>query len=83
VKPSIPAFLLLFSLFAAGCGDGTSVVERDGEQTRDTSIPLAPAATLTVDQLRRQLGANENANFQKVRGEFVEAYLADSGVTDL
>lgn len=75
------AFLTLLAL-AAGC---------DSRQTGadDESAPPIPVAEATepegvsISDLRRQLGANRNAQFVRTGGEIAEVELFDSGVSDL
>ena len=78
----ITSFLCILPVFA-GCS-GT-----DADPTEQVeSPPVAPSkagpdAPRTVAQLRRELKANQNAEFRKVGGEIVEANLAGSGVRDI
>ena len=67
-----------------GCGDAD-------ESSADSTAPpvllepdeALPPLPLTVAELRSKLKANENARFQKVGGEIVEAHLIHSGVSDI
>lgn len=75
---------LLVTIAASGCGQSAT-----DETSTDSSpdVMAAPAelqaGPMTAAELRAALGANENAKFQKVGGEIVEAYLLDSGVKDI
>jgi len=71
-------------LAIAGCADS------DSEDTGSNSAPPVKTATasdepqvLSARQLRRMLGANEKAKFERFGNDIVEAHLFQSGVKDI
>jgi Leucine-rich repeat (LRR) protein len=68
----------------AGC-EGDRAAAPTGEASAPP-VPVAPATPpegISASELRRRLGANENAQFQRTGGEITQVDLHDSGVTDL
>lgn len=67
-----------------GCG-GSS--EPDPQLTEDSeqAVPEseAPRRAMSVAELRKKLGANQNAQFEKSMGEIYQVKLYQSGVTDI
>lgn len=81
MKVFVPWWVLLMASFA-GCGDAAAPSKPEAPPTRvapvDTSNP-----PITAAELRRRLGANEQAAFREDGGRIVAAQLSGSGVTDL
>ena len=75
------AAVFALMLTSAGCS------ERPSQSSEDPPLPVEALDTkppqLTPDELRRRLGANENAHFQLAGSEIALAQLSNSGVTDL
>lgn len=72
--------------FSTGCGDvETSSPRTDTKYEIPTVNEPAGGRDLepSADELRDQLGANENARFEKVAGRIRSARLFDSGATNL
>ncbi|MEW4487903.1 hypothetical protein AB1L42_07450 [Thalassoglobus sp. JC818] len=83
---------LAFSLTVSGCSENPTSESSDNsassfnavkpdEQTSDGESEVPKM--LTADELRRQLGANENAHFEKTGRNFTVADLGNSGITTL
>lgn len=74
-------------LLLCGCGDPQSDVSDSVSRTSQPPVPVAPVdttgSTLTVAELRLQLGANDRAEFRKVAGRIRYVSLFGSGVTDI
>ena len=81
VKELLPCWVLL-AVLISGCGDAAAPSKPGGPPT-----PVAPVDTsnppITAAELRRRLGANEQAAFREDGGRIVGVQLAGSGVTDL
>lgn len=76
-------FCVLLALAIGGCEP--SATDSESAATQEVEIPTAPARAkvTTIADLRKALGANDNAQFFKRSGEIYRAQLGQSGVTDL
>lgn len=74
---------MLAAFFLAGCGR----TEDAKNAASDPQPPVAPIDTAggdpTTGELRKRLGANEQAEFRRIGGRVRIAELADSGISDL
>jgi internalin A len=84
ISHCLPSVILL-GLATAGCGDGAS--ESTNRSNGDPPIPVMPVDTaepqVSIAELRRRLGANENAALRESAGRITHVALAESGVTDI
>lgn len=75
------------SLLLTGCGSEPAETVEETAADEDPPVMTIPANSespqVSVEKLRRQLGANENAKFNKAGGQIREVSLWQSGVTDI
>jgi hypothetical protein len=74
--------LLMLLVLLAGCDDAVAPTKPEEPPTRVAPVDTANPP-ITAAELRRRLGASEQAAFRDDAGQIVEAHLAGSGVTDL
>ncbi len=71
-------------VIAAGCeAQRAAPLDQDALAPPVPVAPATPPAGISASELRRRLGANENAQFDRSGGDITRVDLYDSGVTDL
>jgi hypothetical protein len=83
-----PTFASVLALFLAGftlpgCGESPPKPAAKPSVAADEQDYEPEKPALTASDLRQRLKARDVARFTKTGNQFVEAYLAESGVTDL
>ena len=79
----LAAAACLAAVLFVGCDGGASAAR---DEPAAPPVPVAPATPpegVSASELRRRLGANENARFVRSGGTISQVELYDSGVTDL
>ncbi|MCG6157591.1 leucine-rich repeat domain-containing protein [Rubinisphaera margarita] len=89
LRSAAPASLLVLALLllTPGCDSAPNEQSDSASPSEPAPMPVAKAIDgtpeISIATLRKRLGANSQAEFQKAGGRIIAANLARSGVTDL